>query len=398
MAGAALRFAPVLLVALAIGEGYAAPGVSPPGAKGEGAPVLVWPLPPDPPRIQYLDALRGSGDFKKKPGFWKKLLLGADRDPGVALRKPYGVATDSAGRVYVTDTGLGTVVVFDSAARAVRLLGQKGQVRLQTPIGIALDARDRVFVSDADLDRVFCFGEGGEVRLALGADQKLQNPAGIAIDRGRGRLYVADSHLHRIFVYGTDGGFVGAWGKRGSGKGEFNFPTNLALDRQGNLYVVDTGNFRVQVLDPEGRFLSMFGEAGDAPGRFHRPKGIALDSEGNLYVADAAFNNFQVFDPAGKLLLFVGVVGKEPGQFWLPAGIAIDGSDRIRVVDQVNARVQVFQYLKDKGAGPPSAPPAAGPGSARSAGGPAGASGEGIARTCSRHAPRECEVVVRQPE
>ena len=83
------------------------------------------------------------------------------------------------------------------------------------------------------------------------------------MDRGRGRLYVADSHLHRIFVYGTDGRFVGAWGARGSGKGEFNFPTNIALDGKGNVYVVDTGNFRVQVFDSEGRFLSAFGEAGD---------------------------------------------------------------------------------------------------------------------------------------
>jgi len=356
MTGVHRRLAPLLLLALAIGEYSAASQAPPAGGKDVGAPALVWPLPPDSPRIRYLDALHGSDDFKKKPGFWKKLLLGADREKGIALRKPYGVATDSAGRVYVTDTGLGAVVVFDSTARVVRLLGLKGQVRLSTPIGIAVDARDRVFVADADLDRVFCFGADGEVLLALGGDEGLKNPAGIAVDRERGRLYVADSHLHRIFVYGTDGGFVGTWGTRGGGKGEFNFPTNVALDRRGNVYVVDTGNFRVQVFDSEGSFLSTFGEAGDVPGRFHRPKGIALDSEGHIYVVDAAFNNFQVFDPQGGLLLFVGVVGKEPGQFWLPAGIAIDASDRIRVVDQVNARVQVFQYLRQKDPGAPAAP------------------------------------------
>jgi len=308
---------------------------------------LVWPLPPSPARMRFIRSWHGADDFRKKPSRLRRLLVGPEHEEGIALRKPYGVTTDAEGRLYVTDTGLGAVLVFDPQKKEVRPLGVEGQVRLVTPIGVAVDSLGRVFVSDADLDQVFAFGVDGRVELALGRAEGIKNPAGIAIDRRRDRLYVADSHTHRLFVYDTRGVPLGSWGDRGPGEGQFNFPTNVAVDREGNVYVVDTGNFRVQVFDPDGTPLTTFGEAGDGFGNFTRPKGIALDSEGHVYVVDAAFNNFQVFDDDGRLLLFVGTLGTEPGQFWLPAGIHIDGHDRVYVVDQVNRRVQVFQYLSD---------------------------------------------------
>ncbi|RMG47190.1 MAG: 6-bladed beta-propeller [Acidobacteria bacterium] len=318
---------------------------------------LVWPLPPDPPRIRYVGALHGSQDFKRKQSRFKRFLLGPDRDRGISLVKPYGVTTDSSGRVYVTDTGLGAVVVFDRTARKVTLIGREGRVRLVTPIGVAVGPDGRLYVSDVDLDRVVVYGPDREILMVLGSREKLANPAGIALDAARGRLYVADSHRHALFIYSTaDGTLLETWGRRGTGDGEFNFPTNVALDRQGRVYVVDTGNFRVQVFAPDGSFVRKFGRAGDALGNFHRPKGIAVDSEDHVYVVDAAFNNFQIFDQQARLLLFVGQLGRQAGEFWLPAGMHIDGDDRIYVADQVNRRVQIFQYLEQGPAGAPAGP------------------------------------------
>ncbi len=313
------------------------------GASGD----LAWPLPPDTPRIQYIKSYSGAADFRKKPSRWRRVLVGPEVDKGIKLKKPYGVTTDDAGKMYVTDTGLGAVLVFDESEKKVRVLGQEGQVRLVTPIGLAVATDGSVFVSDADLNQVFRFSAEGRMDLSLGKAEGLQNPTGIALDRTRSRLYVADSHLHKLFIYSTDGEFIGSWGDRGPGPGQFNYPTNLAVDRQGNVRVVDTGNFRVQVFSPEGKFLSTFGEAGDSFGSFSRPKGIAIDSEGHTYVVDAAFNNYQIFDDEGQLLLFVGSLGSDPGRFWLPAGIHIDDNDRVFVVDQLNRRVQVFQYLPE---------------------------------------------------
>ncbi|UCF67164.1 MAG: SMP-30/gluconolactonase/LRE family protein [Acidobacteriota bacterium] len=267
---------------------------------------LVWPLPPDQPRIRYLGTLTGESDYQKNESRFRRFLLGRRTEPGVSLHKPYGVTTDSAGRIYVSDTGLGTIVVFDETARQVNVLTDEGGVRLVTPIGMAIDRDDRLFVADADLNQVFCIGPDGQLLMSIGASEKLQNPTGVAIDQARGRLYVVDSHLHKLFIYDLAGRLLETWGSRGSIAGTFNFPTNIALDPSGNVYVVDTGNFRVQVFDPDGKLLIAFGEAGDGSGSFHRPKGIALDSDQNIYVVDAAFNNFQIFDREGQLLLFVG--------------------------------------------------------------------------------------------
>ena len=311
----------------------------------QAASTLVWPLPPDTPRIRYIGELHGSANYAKKKGRWRKFLVGTEQETGLSLKKPYGVVTDSRGRMFVSDTGLGAVLVFDEREKEVRALGNNGRVRLVTPIGLALDERERLFVSDVDLDQVFCFNIDEEVVLALGRVEGMKNPAGIAIDKQRHRLYVADSHLHQILVYSTDGRFLERWGARGTGEAEFNFPTNIAVDHNGLVYVVDTGNFRVKILSPEGALVGQFGEVGDSPGSFHRPKGIALDGDGHVYVTDAAFNNFQIFDSGGQLLLFVGSAGQAAGDFWLPAGIHIDGRNRIYVVDQINRRVQVFDYL-----------------------------------------------------
>ncbi|MDQ7007247.1 MAG: SMP-30/gluconolactonase/LRE family protein [Acidobacteriota bacterium] len=341
-----------------------APGWIPPGGaslagpepeSGQApSPALVWPLPPAQPRIRFVRTLQGSEDYRKPRSRLRRLLIGPQRKRGVSLRKPYGVTVDKQGRIYVTDTGNGRIVVFDEAAQKVRHLKIDPRVRLITPIGIAVDDRQRVYVSDAKLDQVFRIAPGGAVEWAIGPVEGLRNPTGIALDAGRSRLYVADSHLHRIFVYDAETGrHLETWGHRGNSDGAFNFPTNLTLDALGNLWVVDTGNFRVQQFSPAGRHLQTVGGLGDAPGSFTRPKGIAIDPEGHVYVVDAAFNNFQVFNGQGRLLLAVGTLGRSAGSFWLPAGMHIDAKGRIYVVDQVNRRVQVFEYLPQRGADRP---------------------------------------------
>jgi len=105
-------------------------------------------------------------------------------------------------------------------------------------------------------------------------------------------------------------------------------------------------NFRVQVFGPDGAFVRAFGSVGDSAGNLARPKGVGVDSEGHIYVADATFNGFEIFDGEGSPLLSVGVAGNGPGEFVLPAGLFVDDQDRIYVADQGNARVQVFQYLR----------------------------------------------------
>ncbi|HEV8345283.1 MAG TPA: 6-bladed beta-propeller [Vicinamibacterales bacterium] len=312
---------------------------------------LVWPLPPDPARIRFVTAYRGVDDFKQKSGSrWKSMLLGPDTARNVTqLMKPYGVAVSRDGRVYVTDTVARRVFVFDPAAKLVRFVGENAPGKIVKPMGVAVDNAGRVFVADATLKRVFGYGADGRLAIAIGRDGELQNPSGLAIDRDRQVLYVADAKKHQVLCYSSaDGSFLRAVGKRGVEQGEFNFPTNLAVDRGGRLYVADTLNFRVQVFDASGAVVRTIGSQGDGPGHLNRAKGVGVDSDGHIYIADTSFNNFQIFDADGSILLFVGTTGVGPGEFLLPAGLFVDDEDRIYVADQGNARVQVFQRVSSR--------------------------------------------------
>jgi DNA-binding beta-propeller fold protein YncE len=305
---------------------------------------LVWPLPPELPKIVYIRSYHGEDDFKKSSVL--DTLLG-EEVASRKLRKPYGVSAYN-GKVYVSDTSLGAVFVFNERDKKTEFLGTEGIGRLAMPIGIAVDKDNTVFVADVKQKRIFGYDETGELKVSMGKEGELDKPAGIAINRDLGRLYVADSYGHVIHVYSTKGDFLFNFGKRGDEDGNFNFPTNVAVDSIGKVYVVDTQNFRVQIFDQDGKFIKKFGKIGDSVGFFSRPKGIGIDSDNNIYVADAAFDNFQIFNENGEVLLFVGGPGHEPGYFWLPAGAYVDENDRIYVVDSYNFRVQVFQYLSKK--------------------------------------------------
>ena len=312
------------------------------------ASAPVWPLPPDPPRIRFVTAYHGLDDFKKKKSRWKSMLLGPDEQMQIdQLMKPYGVAAANDGRVFVTDTAGRRVFVFDPTAKTVGFIGDKGPGKISKPVGVALDNHGNAFVADATLKRVFGYTSDGRLSIAIGREGELQNPSGLTIDRERHYLYVADAKRHQVLCYSAaDGSFIREIGKRGVEPGEFNFPTNLAVDRQGRLYVTDTLNFRVQVFDNTGAFIRSIGSQGDGPGHLNRAKGIGVDSDGHIYVADTSFNNFQIFDGEGNVLLFVGTTGSGAGEFLLPAGLYVDDHDRIYVADQGNARVQVFERVR----------------------------------------------------
>lgn len=284
---------------------------------------IIWPEPPSEPKIRYEGSLK---DF-----FGENISS--------ILDKPYGIAVDIKGRIYVTTRK--RVISFDIKNRSYTVISGN---EMRFPVGIALSSDGRLFVSDAGSSRILIYSKDG---LFTGSIEKgLKRPGGIAIDDQQGRIYTVDIKDHMIKIYSLHNyELLKTIGGRGIGeKGVFNFPTNITLDKDGNLYVVDTGNFRIQVFNKEGKYLREFGRIGDTPGSFARPKGIALDSEGNIYVVDSLFQNTQVFDHNERLLLFWGSGGKGPGYFGLPAGIAVDSNDMVYVVDQLGD-IQFFQYL-----------------------------------------------------
>jgi hypothetical protein len=103
----------------------------------------------------------------------------------------------------------------------------------------------RIYVYGPDETFLFAFGEKG------GTPRRLSQPRGIAIDERRGLIFVGDFMRHTVLVYDMTGKWLFEIGGRGTGAGWFNFPTDLAINRQGHLVVADLFNRRVQVVDPE---------------------------------------------------------------------------------------------------------------------------------------------------
>lgn len=323
---------------------------------------MVWPQPPEKARIRYIESLSSKEYFGTS--LFKSIISGAVGEQSeMRLSKPYGVVTDSLGNVYVSDTGLGAVLVFDKVAKRVRSIGDKGgSGRLSVPTGICI-GRHTLFVSDTKAQRVYGYDFQGRFQVAIGAKDEFTSPSGLAYDPSTHRLFVVDAGKHQVRAYEISYDvsvnvalntsieyaaprvtYLFSFGKRGNETGQFNFPTNAVFYR-GKLYVVDTMNFRVQIFDADGKFITSFGKAGNRPGFFSRPKGIGISSDELIFVVDAGFDNFQIFNNKGEVFLFVGSVGSKEGYFNLPAGVFIDSNNYIYVVDQLNARIQVFQYL-----------------------------------------------------
>lgn len=310
---------------------------------------LAWPLPPEEPRIKFLRSFFSEDQIVPplpSMSLFRDELLGKPRQSGRQLKKPYAVHADEMGRVFVADSGWGKVLVFDEKNKSFSVWGTEGKGILSKPLGITSDSQNNIYVTDSIKQRVVVYMPDGTFLRAMGRKGDLERPIGIAVDEQRNRVYVVDSKAHHIVVFNMAGKMLKKIGQRGDQAGQFNWPTNIALDANGKLYIVDSMNFRIQILKPDGSFDKAFGSHGDTRGQFVRAKGIAVDALGHIYVTDAAFNNFQVFNADGSLLLDVGSMGRKPGQFILPAGLFIDKSNRIYIADQYNFRIQVFQYLE----------------------------------------------------
>ena len=200
-------------------------------------------------------------------------IIKFDRSSGESLRSfgagmfvfPHGIHVDRDGNVWVTDTG---------AAANLRNEGETGKGH-----------------------RVIKFSPQGQVLLTLGKagvkgdpPDYLDEPTDV-VTGPNGDIFVADGHsgqtltsppdtVARIVKYSKDGKFIKAWGKLGSGPGEFRTPHALVFDSRGRLFVADRGNHRIQIFDQEGTFL-------DEWYQFSRISGLFIDDNDMLYAIDS---------------------------------------------------------------------------------------------------------------
>jgi DNA-binding beta-propeller fold protein YncE len=297
------------------------PQAAPQPAEG---PVF-FPLPPDAPRIQFLTRFSSSDDVVGSGrSFWEG-LAGAERRTADAIVKPYGVALHR-GRLYVCDTMLPGVDIFDLTARAFRRFQPRGEGLLRKPINCFVDERTgHLYVADTDRGQVVEYdwdlryvGAFGEAEGARPADVFVDGDYAWVADLAEGRILVYDKGTRRLvrIVPGPDTDSAAA----------LRQPTNLYV-RDGFVYVSEFTDFRVKVFTTDGAFVRSVGVVGTGRGQFARPKGIAVDTAGVLYVVDAAFENVQMFDRSGQLLMHFGGAYQGPGYLYLPAKVIVDYDD-----------------------------------------------------------------------
>ena len=87
-----------------------------------------------------------------------------------------------------------------------------------------------------------------------------------------------------------DGNFLRKFGSRGSARGQFNKPSNIAFDRNDNVFIGDFRNERVQIFGPDGAYISEFGGNIEPIVEVY---GVCIDSEGLVFVG--ARNQVHVF-------------------------------------------------------------------------------------------------------
>jgi DNA-binding beta-propeller fold protein YncE len=236
---------------------------------------------------------------------------------------PTGIAVDRNGNILVADTNNGRIEKFSPTGAFLSAIGTKGSGhgQLGGPNGIAVDRAGNIYVADAGNHRVQKLASDGTLIAEWkGPDLGFYGPRRIAVGPDDS-IYVVDQGHARIVKFSPDGQVLAVWGSKGTGDGQFDDPTSVAVDPTTNkVYVADPRNKRIQVFDSNGKFLTKW----IVPG-WGQPAGfedLAIDSKaGRLYASSAQMGTVLVFDLNGTRI--GNLTPKPPDKLNGPAALAL---------------------------------------------------------------------------
>ncbi len=212
------------------------------------------------------------------------------------FKNPRGVAITKDGHLLVTDNHRIQKLTIDGVC--LKSVGNEGRGRLQFdyPDGITIHPiTGQIFVADSDNHRIQVLNDDLTFShiISLHGNKQLRHPHGVALDND-GYLYIAEWGNDCITKVTTTGEYNTRIGSRGSGPGQLNTPSSVAISNN-ILYVTEVGNKRVSIFDTNGQFLHSF--TGTTSGKeFNSPCGIAIDTISNLlYVSDNRNNRIVVY-------------------------------------------------------------------------------------------------------
>ena len=256
------------------------------------------------------------------------------------LGRPSDVAVARNGDIYVADTDNHRIAVFDEEGKFLREHRNfgKGKGQFEYPNAIDVAANGNVYLVSKTLIKLMIMSP----RFKTVREIQVDRPIEVKV-HGK-RLLVGT--YRGIIQADLDGNLISGFGKRGTAKGEFDFPRGLAADEK-NIYVADSLNYRVQALTVKGKPIWIVGKPVKdimaAKRRFSLPVSIELADDGYLYLVDAFAAEIFVLDTEGKQVARYGEWGHDEGFFYYPGGMAYAGDEKFIIADTYNDRVQVVQ-------------------------------------------------------
>jgi sugar lactone lactonase YvrE len=309
------------------------------------------------------------------------------------------VATNSKGHVFIlsrsnptgnTFGGSATQLFeFDENGKYVRELGH-ALYGFAYGHGVRIDKDDNIWVIDKGTDLVMKFNnQTGKVMMVLGRREELtaehnyeleKTGTGFAFEEGvfrqptdiawdsKGNMYVSDGYVNsRVAKFDKNGVWVGSWGKRGYGPGEFHTVHNVVVDKNDHVWVADRSNGRIQVFDTDGNFQRevilnvAVPEGGVQPLMGHQyppepdakpgsnlayrpgsPDALCIppDNPNVMFVADLYPGRIYKINLEGKVLGYFGSAGKLPGQTGGVHGLACPSENLVYTAEFINWRTQ----------------------------------------------------------
>jgi uncharacterized protein (TIGR03437 family) len=294
---------------------------------------------------------------------------------------PTGVAVDGAGNLFISDnlnqriraisrdgiintvagTGYGQSCCYSGDG------GPSGNAQLNAPWGVAVDSAGNVFIGDSGNGRVRKVSTEGIITTVAGGGNaypgdggpatsaQLSSPGGLAMD-GAGNLFIADLSDNRVRKVSPDGiittvAGTGIDGYSGDGgpatSAQLNVPIGVAVDSAGNLFIAENGDQHIRKVSPNGIITTVAGNgaegySGDGglatSAQLDSVTGVAVDGAGNLFIADNYNSRVRKVSPAGIITTVAGGGEASPGDggpatsaALSPVGIAVDGSGNLLI-------------------------------------------------------------------
>ena len=181
--------------------------------------------------------------------------------------------------------------------------------------GVAVHDNGTVYASNSNAHTIKVFtpnGEETQIGSSDNAGGQLSYPRSIALIGDT--LYVTNWNNHTVKMFSTDGKFIGGFGSKGNGTGQFSRPFGICTDGKGRVLVADYGNNRIQIFTSKGVFIKSIGCS-------IGPWNVAVDPEGNIHAALYSNSHIAIYSEDGNLIDTYNLGGRLPG----PTAIYIDG-------------------------------------------------------------------------